>query len=83
MTDKKQSLFLIPKLNVMGILFLIFGLFCLNLSIQGESFVLSTATEPDYFFHVNVIAPTSNPVRMQYAQLIENELPKRSALSWT
>ena len=34
------------------------------------------AAKPDDFFFVNVIAPTSNPVRMQFAQLIEGELPK-------
>ncbi len=34
------------------------------------------AAKPDNFFFVNVIAPTSNPVRMQYAQLMEGELPK-------
>ena len=30
----------------------------------------------DSFFSVHLIAPTSGPVRMQYAQIVEGELPK-------
>jgi ABC-type transport system substrate-binding protein len=34
------------------------------------------AAKPDNFFFAHMIAPTSNPVRMQYSQLMEGELPK-------
>ena len=46
-------------------------------SINSNTQVQVEASEkPDYFFFVHMTAPTSNPVRMQYAQLMEGELPK-------
>ena len=34
------------------------------------------AEQPEWFFEVNMIAPTSNPVRMQFSQLMEKEVQK-------
>ena len=42
----------------------------------NDAFQLQATQQQNYFFHVNLVAPTNNPVRMQYAQLMEGELPK-------
>jgi ABC-type transport system substrate-binding protein len=47
----------------------------LTLTMLSNGTTVQAAKPADFFF-VHVIAPTSNPVRMQYAQLIEKELPK-------
>ena len=44
------------------------------LSMFGNTASAAPTAAP--LFSVNVIAPTSNPVRMQYAQLMEQEFPK-------
>ncbi|MFX0090319.1 MAG: ABC transporter substrate-binding protein [Candidatus Hodarchaeota archaeon] len=40
------------------------------------TFLLVRADSSDYFFTTTLIAPSNNPIRAQYAQLIANELPK-------
>ncbi|MFX0125751.1 MAG: hypothetical protein ACFFAE_19170 [Candidatus Hodarchaeota archaeon] len=36
--------------------------------------VMNLSSIPDPLFHVNLLAPISNPVRVQYVQRIEREL---------
>ncbi len=48
----------------------------LLISVVGSNIQVQASEKPEYFFFVHMIAPTSNPVRMQYAQLMEGELPK-------
>ncbi len=56
--------------------------------VVGSNIQVQASEKPEYFFFVHMIAPTSNPVRMQYAQLMEGELPKigigaeLSLISW-
>jgi ABC-type transport system substrate-binding protein len=44
--------------------------------IGGLADNVTAAPQADFIFSVKLIAPTSNPVRMQYSQLMEQELPK-------
>ena len=68
-------------------LLIIFGI-CLLICVAGNNIQVQASQKPEYFFFVHMVAPTSNPVRMQYAQIIERELPKigigteLSLISW-
>ncbi|MHA2346379.1 MAG: hypothetical protein ACXACP_06645, partial [Candidatus Hodarchaeales archaeon] len=42
----------------------------------GSGIQVQAVDKPANFFSVHLIAPTSNPVRMQFAQLMEEELTK-------
>ncbi len=67
---------------------LIWFIICLFICAVGSNVQVQASEKPEYFFFVHMIAPTSNPVRMQYAQLMEGELPKigigaeLSLISW-
>ncbi|MFX0152388.1 MAG: ABC transporter substrate-binding protein, partial [Candidatus Hodarchaeota archaeon] len=62
------------SLKMGSVLCLILTLILLNFSSFGNSNLMVNATEPAPLFHVHMIAPTSNPIRMQAAHLIEREL---------
>ncbi|MFX0091841.1 MAG: ABC transporter substrate-binding protein [Candidatus Hodarchaeota archaeon] len=46
------------------------------LSLGAVSIQSAFAQEPSWLFRITLLAPTANPVRVQYAQLITNELPR-------
>ena len=58
------------KGRIFLVIFLIIILLFLNLSnLKGED-------EKDYLFHVNIILPTSNSVRMGYSSLLVDQFAK-------
>jgi ABC-type transport system substrate-binding protein len=48
----------------------------LTLTMLSNGFQAQAVDKPDYFFSVHLVAPTSNPVRMQFSQLMEEEIAK-------
>lgn len=58
------------KKFVMASAFLLLTLTMLSNGIEVK------AEQPEFFFSVNMIGPTSNPVRMQFCQLMEKEVQK-------